>query len=65
MDFFLTLMFIPLLSAFCFSTEDSKLPSTFKFTSVYENSLLTLYAFIVLFMNILYIQYYLSLHSPT
>lgn len=64
MDFF-NLDVYSIIEYFCFGTEDSKPPSTFKFTSVYENSLLTLCAFIILFMNLLYIQYYLSLHSPT
>lgn len=62
---YLTIRFIPLLSTFYFSTEDSKPPSTFKLTSANENSLLTSFASIVLFMNTLFIQYYLSLHTPT
>lgn len=62
---YLTISFIPVLSTFYFSTEDSKPLSTFKLTSANENSPLTSFATIVLFMNTLFIQYYLSLHTPT
>lgn len=61
----LTIRFIPVLSTFYFSTEDSKPPSTFKLTFANDNSLLTSFTSIVLFMNTLFIQYYLSLHTPT
>lgn len=61
---YLTIRFIE-YGTFYFSTEDSKPPSTFKLSSANDNSLLTSFASFVLFMNTLFIQYYLSLYTPT